>query len=295
VLFDQPWGVGAQDAGPHERPGDPGRAHHRPSGRGDLAAAVGPGDHLGGEQLLQAVQVALTRGGQEPLDQAMPLPGLRTKVGPQSRQPAARTAIDLAAVGLRQPGADVLLSLDPSGREPIQAQVGDHIGQPGRRRRDRRPIRAVPSQERVLDHLLSIQGRTQQPIGQPRTCAEAASRTRLPHPPPRAPACPSRPAASRLRPQSVGLGGLPSPSSSSAGSPRREPAPSRAKSGVLRRTSQPRTNWSDRVEPNCNPSANHPHRSLHRMPTGAPSKIAGAHCSPVRPCVGPISTRKASS
>jgi hypothetical protein len=113
VLFDQPWGVGAQDAGPHERPGDPGRAHHRPSGRGDLAAAVGPGDHLGGEQLLQAVQVALTRGGQEPLDQAMPLPGLRTKVGPQSRQPAARTAIDLAAVGLRQPGADVLLSLDP--------------------------------------------------------------------------------------------------------------------------------------------------------------------------------------
>jgi hypothetical protein len=61
------------------------------------------------------------------------------------------------------------------------------------------------------------------------------------------------------------------------------------------RTSQPSTNRSDRVEPSRRPSANHPHRSARRMMIGASSKIARAHCSPVRSWAGPVSTRKASS
>lgn len=68
---------------------------------------------------------------------------------------------------LRQPRTDVALSLDPSRRQPVQAQVGDHFGQPGRRHRDRRPIRAVPSQKGVLDHVLSFVRRTEQPVGSP--------------------------------------------------------------------------------------------------------------------------------
>ncbi len=68
---------------------------------------------------------------------------------------------------------------------------------------------------------------------------------------------------------------------SSPGIPMRDPAASRTKSGVLRRTSQPSTRRPDRTEPSFRPSARHPRRRPRRTSGGASSRTARAHCSGV--------------
>ncbi len=67
----------------------------------------------------------------------------------------------------RQPRTEVMLAPGAGAAQPVQAQVGDHLGQPGRGHDDHRAISGVPPQERLLNHILRVLGGAEQPVREP--------------------------------------------------------------------------------------------------------------------------------
>ena len=121
---------------------------------GDLPMAVG-------ERLPQYENGPL--GGGEPLHEPQQRKGHRIALlhGPQRIQ---RTISGQHR--LRQPGADVGLPPGPLRRQPVQAEVGDHLGQPRGRVGNLGAGGAGPTQVRVLDNVLRLARLAQHPVGQ---------------------------------------------------------------------------------------------------------------------------------
>ena len=104
----------------------------------------------------------------------------RNRTSPRCKPSSTGRAEHRVAVEERfgQPGADGAFAPGWCRAEPVEALVGDDLGQPCFRHRDPPPVSGLPTQERFRNGVLGVGGGAQRPVGQ-RGQPDAAGSNRL--------------------------------------------------------------------------------------------------------------------